>query len=80
MRALVGLEHAARIVCVYGVGERPINQSIDRSIDVATTIDKTIHTHTTHQFQIEHLQGAIDFKEAAKALAEREKNRKWWEL
>ena len=25
-------------------------------------------------------QNAMDFKEAAKALAEREKNRKWWEL
>ena len=25
-------------------------------------------------------QGAIDFAEAARALAEREKNKKWWEL
>jgi len=25
-------------------------------------------------------QGAMDFAEAARALAEKEKNKKWWEL
>lgn len=33
-----------------------------------------------HTRMNEWKQGAMDFREAAKALAEREKNRKWWEL